>query len=401
MKAAPFPENEQARIASLKEHKILDTEAEGAYDDLTKIASEICQTPIALVSLVDSERQWFKSRVGLDAPETHRDLAFCAHAILNPELFIVNDTFEDERFFDSPLVTGDPKIRFYAGTPLHTEEGLALGTLCVIDREPRDLTKGQAEALAALGRQVEAQLRLRLNITRLEKLNRIKELLLRMVSHDLKNSFNTIIGLSKVLGVKIDSLSKDNIRDVIKQIESSGQRANDLLLAMLEWSKSQAESQSAIKDEINIKKTIEEVTTSIEDLLTQKDVTFSIDCPEEITIHSNKSLLTSALQNLISNAIKFSNANDSVELRVTRTEKSVIIEVSDNGVGMKKEVAEKLFNQDEIFSTKGTQGEDGTGIGTLLIKDFVSSQGGKVFVDSTPGKGTRISLELPDVRVHS
>ncbi len=166
---APFPENEANRVEALKRHAILDTEPEQVFDDLVELAAKLCQTPIALVSLVDPFRQWFKAKVGITACDTSRDIAFCAHAILQREIFEVRDALHDPRFAGNPLVTENPFIRFYAGIPLVTHDGYALGTLCVIDRVPRELTADQRRALTALGRQAMSLLELRWSHILLEK----------------------------------------------------------------------------------------------------------------------------------------------------------------------------------------------------------------------------------------
>jgi anti-sigma regulatory factor (Ser/Thr protein kinase) len=159
--------DETARLAALRRYKILDTDPERSFDDLALLASQICGTPIALITLVDADRQWFKSRVGLSIAETARSVSFCAHAIEQPGLFIVPDAKTDGTFRDNPFVVNDPHIRFYAGAPLVTQDGHALGTLCVLDRVPRTLTAEQTEALQALKRQAEGQLELRANLIQL------------------------------------------------------------------------------------------------------------------------------------------------------------------------------------------------------------------------------------------
>lgn len=154
MSGAPIPANEQARLAELLRYEILDSAREAEFDGLTRLAAELCDSPIALISLVDAERQWFKSQVGLDVQETPRKLAFCAHSILGEGILEVEDASKDPRFADNALVTGEPDIRFYAGAPLRSSEGFALGTVCVIDRVPRRLSAAQRDGLAAIGRQV-------------------------------------------------------------------------------------------------------------------------------------------------------------------------------------------------------------------------------------------------------
>jgi GAF domain-containing protein len=168
--ATPVPiKDDAARVASLQKYAILDTEPEQAFDDLALLASYICNTPIALISLIDENRQWFKSKVGLSVRETPREIAFCDVAIRQPGVLIVPDTLKDERFRDNPMVVSEPKIRFYAGAPLINEDGYALGTICVVDRCPRDFGPLQEAALQALSRLVLAQLEFRRNLALLKE----------------------------------------------------------------------------------------------------------------------------------------------------------------------------------------------------------------------------------------
>lgn len=173
---AELPQDEEARLAALRQFKVLDTEPEEAFDAATRLAALICQTPIALITLVDADRQWFKSRVGFDDRETLRDVSFCAHAILQPGPLVVRDTQTDERFRDNPFVLKSPYIRFYAGAPLTTAEGYKLGTLCVLDTVPRMLFADQLTALELLSTQVMTLLDLRRTVAYLESaLNRQRE----------------------------------------------------------------------------------------------------------------------------------------------------------------------------------------------------------------------------------
>ena len=187
MMKAPLPENEKERLRALYECEVLDTEAEAAFDNLTRLAVYICKTPIALISLLDSDRQWFKSRIELSESETTRDLAFCAHAILGSGTMIVNDALRDERFKDNPLVVSGPKIRFYAGAPLTTKAGYKLGTMCVIDREPRQLSDGQVAALRVLGQQATLLLETRRELNFLRHLQEQERNKIRALEGTLEN----------------------------------------------------------------------------------------------------------------------------------------------------------------------------------------------------------------------
>jgi GAF domain-containing protein len=163
------PPNEAARLAALERYAILDTDPEQSFDDLTHLASFICKTPIAFISLIDGDRQWFKSRVGVTVSETPREVAFCSSTILQPDILVVPDALQDERFRNNPFVVSDPHIRFYAGAPLINEDGYALGTICVVDQAPRELTPEERDALKALSRLVLAQMEFRRNLILLKE----------------------------------------------------------------------------------------------------------------------------------------------------------------------------------------------------------------------------------------
>lgn len=156
-----MPKNEVKRLKVLWQYDVLDTVPEEVFDDLADLAAHICEAPVAMISLVDENRQWFKARVGTSTKETSRDISFCAHAILNDGLLVISDATKDPRFNDNPMVTGPQKIRFYAGAPLVTPDGHALGTLCVLDKQPRKLRSEQLEALRVLAHHVVSQLELR------------------------------------------------------------------------------------------------------------------------------------------------------------------------------------------------------------------------------------------------
>jgi anti-sigma regulatory factor (Ser/Thr protein kinase) len=195
-------ETEAARLAALRSYRILDTDPERAFDDLALLASQICDAPMALITLVDADRQWFKARVGVSASGTPRSISFCAHAMRQHALFIIPDAREDRRFRDNPLVTGEPGIRFYAGASLTSPDGHPLGTLCVIDRVPRTLRGDQLEALDSLRRQVEAQLELRRNLielhTALAARDRAEDAQARLV-RDLRHALDEVNRLSALI----------------------------------------------------------------------------------------------------------------------------------------------------------------------------------------------------------
>jgi signal transduction histidine kinase len=215
---ASLPVNELARLAALRDYEILDTAPEQEFDDITLLASQICDTPTALISLVDENRQWFKSKVGTTETETSRDIAFCAHGILQPDVFVVEDALADQRFADNPLVTGASKIRFYAGSPLITPDGQAVGMLCVNDQVPRALSPQQKSALQALGRQAVAQFELRRNLKALQETIAQRE----RAETELKEIYRQLVEASRLAGMaEVATNVLHNVGNVLNSVNVS------------------------------------------------------------------------------------------------------------------------------------------------------------------------------------
>ncbi|OYQ61895.1 hypothetical protein B9G53_25240 [Pseudanabaena sp. SR411] len=252
MISAQEPPNELERVAALYQCNILDTESEQGFDDITRLAAHICQTPIALVSLLDKDRQWFKSKVGIEETETPRRIAFCAHAILQDGIFIVADTLKDQRFADNPLVTHTPNIRFYAGVPIKTVEGYALGTLCVIDYQPRELSQVQLSALKALGSQTAYIIETRRSLTEVNRLAvpinnkennqdpKEKGNFLRKIAFWMGIAATMVIGMGVISFVNLSGLRDINSailqqRETLEKINQPINRLRELKVAMMNY----------------------------------------------------------------------------------------------------------------------------------------------------------------------
>lgn len=396
MNIAPPTSDEQERLKALYDYDVLDTEAEKVFDDLTLLASQICGPPIALISLVDPDRQWFKSTVGLDAKETSRDLAFCAHAIHQQEIFEVEDTLKDARFADNPLVTSEPNIRFYAGTPLVTPKGYAIGTLCAIDDKPNHLSAEQRNSLEILGRSVISQLELRKKIKQLKEASQHKTEFLSNMSHELRTPLNAIISFSKLM---LDEVKGHNIpgnfKKYLKHIDYSGNRLLSVINSVLDLSKIEEGKMQLDIVRIHCRSFFKQIPDMLAVAAADKTINLSIvvdpSAPEYLNVDETK--LCQILLNLINNAIKFSHGGGKIDVNIVSADEEMVITVKDQGVGISKADQLKLFNKfQQVGNAKSSEG---TGLGLSITKGLVELMGGGVKLSSAEGKGSLFKVVLP------
>ena len=393
------PHNESERLKALKSYAVLDTLSEREYDQLTLIASQICGCKMSLISLIDEDRQWFKARVGLAVAETPRELAFCAHAIHEPrKTLVVPDARLDNRFHDNPLVTGDPHLAFYAGVPLVNEDGLPLGTLCVLDSEPKSLSESQLIALNALADQVMALLELRRSKMALEKTlgnleakNRELEQFAFIAAHDLKSPLN---GISSLTDVLIDghsnSLQQDGVR-MLNAIRSSSQQLSSLITGLLDYYR--LDGAMNAEDSPIGRDVLSSQITSLFGGDSSVEFEFSIQ-PEVINSHGP--VLLQVLLNLVGNAIKYSDkAKTVVKIEIEETQQGYRVVVADNGAGIDSRFHDKLFELFETASSADRFGKRGNGIGLATVKKLVNRIGGSIRFSSELGKGTTFEFTMP------
>ena len=409
MKTPDLPQRERARLAALSRYDILDTPPEQMFDDLTKLASHICGTHIALVSIVDKQRQWFKSSVGLDATETPRDISFCGHVVAGGEMMVVPDAHEDERFFDNPLTTDAPHVRFYAGAPLQTPDGHILGTLCVIDDEAMTLTDHQIDMLRALARQVMSQLELRRSVritqdaslqieaARLaaEEANRSKTAFLANMSHELRTPLNSVIGFTNILlRNKRENLNAKEL-DFLSRIGTNGRHLLDLINDVLDISKIEAGAMEMELEPVSLAALLSDVVAHTGGTAdTQAHITFS--CEDSPTIIADRRRLMQVLINLVGNGIKFSVGNN-VHLSVSVSHgRPVRIDVTDAGIGIPPEKLAKVFAPFEQADASTSRVYGGTGLGLAISRALCRSMGFDLEVASEEESGSTFSIRLVD-----
>lgn len=392
------PINENFRLEALKSLDILDTESEKEFDEITALANFICDTDVALISLVDIDRQWFKSKNGITTCETPRNNSLCSHAILKPHKpLIVKNTSEDNRFNKTPIYLEDKQVIFYAGIPLINKDGFALGTLCVMDSKPRELSEKQLESLSALAKQVIILFELNKKNNDLEKMqqklkkkNESLREFARVISHDLKMPLANIVTSTDLLKLKLrDKLDKESL-EYFEYIKTSSFSMSSYINDVLDH----YESDSLIHnkpEKFNINHLLKEIV----DLLSIKP-DFTIHFPENNPVlESNKLALKQVFFNLIGNSIKYNDKEQIViSIETSEDKKFYYFRIIDNGMGIPNDKLDTIF---ELFTTANItdrSGNKGNGIGLSTVKKLIEKLGGSIKVFSEEGVQTTFEFSV-------
>jgi signal transduction histidine kinase/CheY-like chemotaxis protein len=410
--SAPIPPNEAERLAALRSYDILDTPPEEGFDRVARLAAVVLDVPIALISLLDEGRQWFKARVGFDPPETPRDQAFCAYTILGDDVLYVRDATKDPRFALNPLVTCEHGIRFYAGAPLTVPDGQHIGTLCTIDTQPRELDEAKRQALrdlAALtsdllllrraGREAEESRRTAEEAQRrAEAADRAKTEFLAAMSHEIRTPMTGVLGMAELL-VAAGLPAKE--RRYAEAIRLSGRHLLTVINDILDFSRIEAGGLELEHLDFSIAETLDQVRELAEPQAVERglDLRFEIDAHSPPVVRGDPTRLKQVLFNLVGNGLKFTRAGSVITRVFCRKEGEARVrlrfEVRDTGVGITPEVLEGLFRPFTQADRSTTRRYGGSGLGLAISKRLVEFMSGRLGAESTPNEGSLFWFEIP------
>ena len=382
---------EKERIISLKKYDILDTPPDGSFDRITKLAAILLEVPIAIVTLVDTDRIWFKSRYGLDVQQIGRDPGLCASAILSDEFYEVDNALTDPRTLINPLVASDFGLRFYAAVPLKVKDGYNLGTLCIIDKHPRKLSEDQKKTLEYLADILIDQLELRLAArTAVYQQNQV----LSIAAHDLKNPLTTITAWADMAkDAKNDPVAVEKMCDRIKE---AGHKMNRLVNDLLESARKEAGKIQLTFTKVNFAKLVQAVVSSNEILAGKKNIKLHFQILNEPFIIGDENRLTEMADNLINNSIKYSTSEKNIFITVDNENGKAIFIIKDEGQGFIEEDKKNMYQRFVRLSAKPTGGETSTGLGLSIVKSLVDAHKGTIqFASDGKDLGATFTITIP------
>jgi len=380
-------------MEELYKYELLDTAYEEDFDAIVKLASRICNVPISLITLVDMNRQWFKARVGLEATETARNVSFCGHAIHDESLFEVTDASSDERFHDNPLVLKDPSIRYYAGMPLVTPSGYKIGTLCVIDRVPRELDEEQTLALQVLSKQVMKLFELRMKNRELNKITAVQQNIITILAHDLRNPLASIKGTLDLK--KRGYLNSDDQQEIDELTEKQLSGTIGLLDNIVDWGQLQMQRNDAAQAApFSLHDLCEECFSQVVLAARTKSNKLINNINPGLALSGHKQGIAFVLRNLVVNANKFTPGG-TITVNASFYKRALHLSVQDTGMGMSSDARNALLSRAWMASQPGTAEEKGSGVGLKLVFEYLAEKKGNIDITSATGVGTTVSVSVP------
>lgn len=402
---AIIPPNEAARLAAVRRYEILDTPPDGAFERITALAARLFNVPIAIVSVVDEDRIWFKSHYGLDVEEIGRDPGLCASAILQNRPWIITDARRDPRALANPLVAGEFGLRFYAGAPLRTSDGYNLGTICVLDFEPRDVTADERATLEDLAALVMDELELRLasrrTVAEVREREHLNDALMGMLSHELRTPVTTIYGSAQILDRKLSSIDAAGIRDLVPDIVWESERLLGLIENILVMTRlEQGRALDTTREPVLVQRLLPTIVAHEARRSPGREIRLHV--PDELPlVEADPVYLAQIIGNLLSNSIKYSTADTPIDVAARAIDEEVEITVQDQGIGIPPEAREKVFEL-LVRTDEAARFASGAGIGLYVCRRLLEAMDGRIWIDPAREQGTRVTLRLrvfdPEVR---
>lgn len=384
-------EEEAERIKTLKKYQILDTPPDGSFDRITELAAKLLHVPIAIITLVDTDRIWFKSRYGINLNQIERDPGLCSSAILSDDLYIVEDAVRDPRTLANPLVAGEFGLQFYAAVPIKVRGNYNLGTLCVIDKNPRSISEIEKMVLKNLAEILIDQIELRLEARK--AVSRQNELL-HIAAHDLKNPLTTIPIWSDL--IKNENDTSERTGKMCEKIKDASWKMFHVVNKLLENARIESEESQLNMDKINLSELVSGVVSSNKIMAVNKNQKINFSWKNDIYIYGDKNKLTIIVENLISNAIKYSPNGSAVTIEVFSGNNSAVLEVQDEGCGFEEEEKLLLFKRFSRLNNQPPGDEISAGLGLSIVKELTEAHHGAVSAKSN-GKncGATFTVEFP------
>jgi signal transduction histidine kinase len=393
-----IPADEPARLAAIRRYDILDTPPDGAFDRITALAARVLKAPIAIVSIVDHDRIWFKSHHGLEVEQIGRDPGLCASAILQDGPWIINDAPRDPRALANPLVAGDFGLKFYAGVPLRTSDGHNLGTLCILDFEPRELSADATATLEDLAKMVvdELELRLasRLAIAEAREREYLKDALMGMLSHELRTPVTTIFGAAQLLSRKPTEASHDRMAELFPDIISESERLLRLIEDLLVLTRlEQGGTIKAAREPVLMQRLLSAIVEHESRRWPERSLRLDVQ-PNLPPVVGDQLYLEQVVRNLVSNALKYSATDKAVEISASAIGGEVEVRVRDRGIGLPSEGHDKLFGLMERGDA-AVRHAPGAGIGLYVCRRLLDAMGGRIWLEPAPDVGTVATFRMP------